>query len=332
MTTDQDTAETAALLKQRAIELGFQHVGIAGAVTPPGFHPLIDWIENGYAADMNWIERRRDAYEHPDGVLPGTRSVVTAAMNYHNRDPLPETARIARYAWSGQDYHDVLRDRLSQLALVLKTRAPDSRSRVVVDTAPLLERDFARLAGIGWFGKNSMLISREIGSWFFLGAILTSAELPWDEPYSGDYCGTCTRCLDECPTDAFPEPYVLDSNRCISYHTIENRSGEIPVDLKASFGNWVFGCDICQEVCPWNRFAPRDSDPAFQPRPDLYTATPQTLLNVSEDEFLAKFQGTPLERTGYAAIQRNARIAMGNQQTRSGDHQISHSLNRDESP
>ena len=261
---------------------------------------------------MTWIHRRRDAYEHPDGVLPETRSVIVGAINYHNQSPLPDTARIARYAWSGHDYHCVLRDRLRELAGQLQTAVPNSRSRVVVDTAPLLERDFARLAGVGWFGKNTMLISREIGSWFFLGAILTTARLAYDEPYAEDYCGTCTRCIDACPTDAFPEPYLLDSNRCISYHTIENRSGEIPQDLAADFGNWIFGCDICQEVCPWNRFAPKDSDPAFHPRSDLHSATLQSILDLTEDEFQERFQGTPLERTGFTAIQRNARIAMQN--------------------
>jgi len=300
-------------LKQRGADLGFGLVRIAAAVSPPGFHPLLEWIDKGYAADMNWIDRRRDAYEHPDGVLPGTRSLIVVAMNYHNQAPLPETARIARYAWSGLDYHDLMRDRLKQLAGLLHEQIPESRSRVVVDTAPLLERDFARLAGIGWFGKNTMLINRDIGSWFFLGAILTTADLDYDEPFEQDFCGTCTRCLDACPTDAFPEPHVLDANRCISYHTIENRAGDVPVDLATEFGSWIFGCDICQEVCPWNRFAPVDSDPAFHPRPDMRAITPEEILNMSEPEFSDKFRTTPLGRTGWETIQRNARIALNNQ-------------------
>jgi len=308
-----DDAVTAGeQLKRRGAELGFNVVGIAPAVSPPGFHPLLEWIDRGYAADMSWIERRTNAYEHPDGVLAGTRSVIVAAMNYHNQEPLPNTARIARYAWSGQDYHDVQRQRLKQLADSLHTMMPESQTRVIVDTAPLLERDFARMAGIGWFGKNTMLIRRDIGSWFFLGAILTTAELDYDKPYKHDYCGTCTRCLDACPTDAFPEPHVLDANRCISYHTIENRHGEVPAELAADFGSWVFGCDICQEVCPWNRFAPTESDPAFRPRADLRSMTPKDLLDLSEDEFLSQFQGTPLERTGYEAMRRNAQTALRN--------------------
>jgi epoxyqueuosine reductase len=309
---DDATATMGEQLKQRGADLGFNLVGIAAAVSPPGFHPLLEWIGNGYAADMTWISRRRDAYEHPDGVMPGTRSVIVAAMNYHNQEPLPDTARIARYAWSGQDYHDVLRERLKQLANCLQVLLPESRTRVVVDTAPLLERDFARLAGIGWFGKNTMLINRDIGSWFFLGAILTTAELDYDEPFEQDYCGTCTRCLDACPTDAFPEPHVLDATRCISYHTIENRTASLPADLASDFGSWVFGCDICQEVCPWNRFAPENSDAAFHPRADLISMTPEFLLGLSKEDFLSQFRDTPLQRTGYEVMQRNAQTALDN--------------------
>lgn len=314
MATDHPTHSVTTLLKQRAAELGFCRIGVAPAVSPPGFHPLVEWIASGYAADMEWISRRQDAYRHPDGVLPGTRSVIVAAMNYHNRAPAPGAARIARYAWSGVDYHDVLRERLRTLAKVLHSADPQARTRVVVDTAPLLERDFARLAGIGWFGKNTMLISRQFGSWFFLGAILTGTVLDYDEPHEQDYCGSCSRCLDACPTDAFPEPGVLDSRRCISYHTIENRTNPIPEDLAEQFGDWVFGCDICQEVCPWNRFAPTDSDPAFHPRPDLHAVTPEDLLKLTEEEFRQQFQGTPMQRTGLQALQRNARIVSSNRQ------------------
>lgn len=314
MTGDHNTPSLAQALKQRAAELGFQQTGISPAVSPPGFHPLLEWIASGYAAEMDWMPRRQEAYRHPDGVLPGTRSVIVAAMNYHNREPHPDSARIARYAWSGADYHDVLRTRLRELAQLLHAADPDARTRVVVDTAPLLERDFGRLAGLGWFGKNTMLISRSLGSWFFLGAILTTVVLDYEAPYEEDYCGTCTRCLDACPTDAFPEPGVLDSRLCISYHTIENRQGSIPEQLAKQFGSWVFGCDICQEVCPWNRFAPSDSDPAFHPRPDLHSVTPTELLDLSEEEFRQRYQGTPLERTGYQAVRRNALIARDNMQ------------------
>ncbi|MDG1893454.1 MAG: tRNA epoxyqueuosine(34) reductase QueG [Fuerstiella sp.] len=305
--------EVTETLKQNAAELGFQHLGIAPAISPPGYHPLLEWIASGHAADMNWIARRKDAYRHPDGVLPNTRSVIVAAMNYHNHSPQPQSARISRYAWGSEDYHTLLRRRLKKLAVLLRTTWPTERTRVVVDTAPLMERDFARLAGVGWVGKNTMLISRNIGSWFFLGAILTTAELVYDQPFDSDYCGTCTKCLQACPTDAFPEPHVLDSNRCISYLTIERRDKSIDENLRTGIGDWLFGCDICQEVCPWNRFAPNNSDTAFEPREDLIAPDLVQLLSMDNDIFKQQFSGTPLERTGRDVIVRNAAIVAGNQ-------------------
>ncbi len=319
-------SEVTETLKRNAAGLGFQHLGITPAVAPPGYHPLLEWIASGHAADMDWIARRKDAYHHPDGVLPNTRSVIVAAMNYHNQSPQPETPRIARYAWGSEDYHTLLRRRLKELAMLLRTTWPDERTRVVVDTAPLLERDFARLAGIGWVGKNTMLISRSIGSWFFLGAILTTAELTYDQPFEGDYCGTCTRCLQACPTDAFPEPHVLDSNRCISYLTIERRDKSVDEVLRSGIGDWLFGCDICQEVCPWNRFAPNHSDTAFEPRDDLITPDLLQLLSMDEDGFQRQFSGTALERTGRDTIVRNAAIVAGNQRCREAIPQLTRLL------
>jgi epoxyqueuosine reductase len=201
---------------------------------------------------------------------------------------------------------------LKQLAAFLHERRPGCQTRPVVDTAPLLERDFARLAGLGWFGKNTMLINRRMGSWLFLGALLTDVELEPDTPHETSHCGTCTRCLDACPTDAFVEPYVLDARRCISYLTIELRDQPIPEALRDDMGNWVFGCDICQDVCPWNRKAPLSSEPAFAPVADLVSADLNWLLRLSEDEFRTRFRGTPLERPGRSGLLRNAAIAAGN--------------------
>lgn len=307
-----DRATLSHDLKAMGAALDFDHVGIAAAVQPPGYHPLLEWIAAGYAADMDWIPRRADAYAHPDGVLPGTRSVIVVAMNYHNTPTSADGPRIARYAWGTQDYHHAMRRRLKQLATWLNGRLPAERTRCVVDTAPLLERDFARLAGIGWFGKNTMLISREIGSWFFLGAVLTTAELECDKAFEGDFCGTCTRCLEACPTDAFPKPYQLDSSRCISYLTIERRDKPVPEELHRGIGDWLFGCDVCQEVCPWNRFAPSDSAEEFRPRPDLHELTLDQILSMDHQSFADRFKGTPLERTGRDAIVRNAAIIAGN--------------------
>ncbi len=312
MTASSEIAET---LRSVGRDFGFDVVRIAPAVLPPGYHPLIEWMNAGYAADMEWISRRSDAYAHPDGVMPGTRSVIVVAMNYHNQSPPEGRPRIARYAWGTEDYHNVMRCQLKMLAGTLHKAMPNDRTRVVVDTAPLLERDFARIAGIGWFGKNTMLISRDIGSWFFLGAILTTAELPPDQPFESEFCGTCTACLEACPTDAFPQPYVLDSNRCISYLTIERRHKSVPEELQAQMGDWIFGCDICQEVCPWNRFAPQDSPEEFHPRSELQNLELRDLLELDHAAFLSQFAHTPLERTGRDIIVRNAAIVAGNRKS-----------------
>lgn len=304
--------ELSEKLKRAATELGFDVVRITPAVSPPGYHPLLEWMANGYAADMDWMARRKDAYQHPDGVLPETRSVIVVALNYHNTPPQKTGMRIARYAGGSEDYHSVLRRNLKKIVAMIRQERPESRSRVVIDTAPLLERDFAKLAGIGWFGKNTMLISREIGSWFFIGAILTTESLSYDEPFEGDFCGSCTKCLDACPTDAFPEPHVLDANRCISYLTIERRDKAVPEDLRQGIGPWVFGCDICQEVCPWNRFAPRKTLPEFQLRDELKEMDVLQLLDFDESDFKRVFGGTPLERTGRDVIVRNAAVVAAN--------------------
>ncbi len=309
-------------LKSLGTELGFSKVGIAPAVTPTGFHRLLDWISNGYAADMQWVERRKDAYEHPNGVMPGTRSVIMAAMNYHDGTPGEDAPnsdesgdklpRIARYASGSADYHDVLKPLLKQMGDLIKRNIPNAKTRVVIDTAPLLERDFGRLAGLGWFGKNTMLISRDIGSWFFLGAVLTDVELNYDDAVEQTYCGTCTRCLDVCPTQAFPEPGVLDARRCISYLTIEHRHEPIPMELRDGIGEWLFGCDLCQDVCPWNRFAPEETLPEFQSQPKLTHIDCRALLRMSDDDFNREFGDTPLSRPGRSGILRNAAIVLGN--------------------
>ena len=315
-------------LKERAFELGFDLCGIAAAVRPDGFDWLRRWLDRGFAGEMDYIPRREAAYEHPSGVLPPVRSVVMLAMNYGvawtpSSEPLLETkqrtdegvhstGRIASYAHGTRDYHDLLRERLKQLADFLHEQRPGCRTRGCVDTAPLLERDFARLAGLGWFGKNTMLINKRAGSFFFLAALLTDVELKPDEPHHTSHCGTCTRCLDACPTDAFVEPYVLDARKCISYLTIELRDQPIPMELRSQMGDWVFGCDVCQDVCPWNRKAPTSNEPAFAPREQLQPLDLEWLLSLNDAGFESAFAGTPQHRTGRAALLRNAAIALGN--------------------
>lgn len=305
-----DADELRQELDERGRALGFDLLRVTSAAQPTGYETLLRWFEQGYDADMKWMSGRSAAYAHPDGVLPGTRSLIVVAMNYHNSETIDAAApRFARYAWGEQDYHSLIRRQLKQLTGWLNDKFPEHRTRAVVDTAPLLERDFGRQAGIGWFGKNTMLISREIGSWFFLGAILTTQEFPPDPPFETDHCGSCTRCLDACPTDAFPESGVLDSNRCISYLTIERRTQTIPDELRSLVDNWVFGCDVCQDVCPWNRFAPDEARAEFQRRAELESIGFRELLTMDAVEFDRIFRGTPLYRTGRDVLVRNTCLA-----------------------
>lgn len=299
-------------LKQLVLQQGFSAVGIAPAVTPVGYHHLLEWLDRGYHADMQWMEQRKEAREHPRSMLPGTCSLIIAAMNYHEGTQPVAGPRVSRYAWGTSDYHTLLKTRLAPVAEALRQRLPSAKTRIVVDSAPLLERDFGRMAGLGWYGKNTMLINRRFGSWFFLGTILTDAQLHFDAPEEQQYCGTCTRCLDACPTQAFPEPGVLDAGRCISYLTIEQRRTAIPHELRSGIGEWIFGCDVCQDVCPWNRFAPTQAPEEFHPREALHPVDGRALLRMTAEEFSGLFSATPLARTGYAAMRRNVALALGN--------------------
>ncbi len=298
-------------IKRRAREVGFDLVGIAPAVTPGGFADFQAWLRHCYDGEMQYLSGREAAYEHPAHVLPRVKSVVMLGLNYRSAEPSPTAGRVSRYAWGDADYHDVIRDKLKQLSERVHELLPGCRTRGVVDTAPLLERDFAQLAGLGWIAKNTMLINKSIGSWTFLAALLVDRELAYDAPQETDHCGSCTRCLEACPTDAFPQPFVLDASKCISYLTIELRS-PIPGELREGMGDWLFGCDICQEVCPWNRKAPVSAEPAFQPRQDLHPADALGLLRLDEEEFRAKFGHTPLARPGRPGVLRNAAIVLGN--------------------
>lgn len=305
--------ELSRAVHAAATKHGLQLCGIAPAVTPTGFHRLLTWLDAGFHGEMHWMASRKEARRHPNSVMPPVRSLVITALNYHHETQRQPGAAISRYAWGRGDYHTILKQQLQPVAALIRERSPGSRTRIVVDTAPLLERDFGRLAGLGWFGKNTMLISRRIGSWFFLAAILTDATLKPDAPEENNWCGTCTRCLDACPTQAFPEPGVLDARRCISYLTIELRDAPVPQELRKGIGEWLFGCDVCQDVCPWNRFAPKTASEEFLPLPERNPMDCQRLLEMSREEFDAEFSGSPLERPGYAGLRRNAAIVLGNQ-------------------
>jgi epoxyqueuosine reductase len=305
-----DSLETR--LKYRAHELGFALVGIAPATAADGFVHLQTWLANGFAGEMGYMQRHAEARRHPSSILPEVRTVVMLAMTYvapPAEAPLPPHAgKVARYARS-EDYHDVLRRQLKALLAWLQQELPNGRGRAVVDTAPLLERDFARRAGLGWIGKNTMLIHPGLGSYFLLGALLLDHALVADSPFVTNHCGTCTACLRACPTDAFPAAGQLDARRCISYLTIELRDS-IPDELRTPMGEWVFGCDVCQEVCPWNRKAPAEG--ALPTRTDLEALDLIELLGMSEADFHTRFHGTALSRPRRAGLLRNAAIVLGN--------------------
>ncbi|MCA9268469.1 MAG: tRNA epoxyqueuosine(34) reductase QueG [Planctomycetales bacterium] len=301
-------------LKTEAARLGFALSGVCKAAAPPGIDRFREWISRGYAGEMTYLADRADAYADPGRVLDGVDSILMLGMPYSLQPALPAErgqGRVSRYAWSDVDYHDVIHDRLQELCGFLRREAPEAVCRGVVDTAPLLEREFAQLAGLGWIGKNSLLLSRDFGSYFFLAAVLTDLPLAADAPFPSNHCGACRACLDACPTNAFVEPYVLDASRCISYLTIELR-GPIPHDLRPMMGDWIFGCDVCQEVCPWTSHATDHSAEAFAPSPDRNPIDANELLMLSETEFRARFRKTPLWRAKRRGVLRNAAIALGN--------------------
>jgi epoxyqueuosine reductase len=304
-----------AELKARAAALGFGLTGIAPATDADTFALYDRWLSRGFAGDMAYLHKHNDARRHPDAILKDCRSVLMLGFDYsdNKKGSDPFFGRVAAYA-QGPDYHDTLRGKLNALAHWLDTARPGSASRGVVDTAPLLERDFARRAGLGWFGKNTMLIHPRRGSFFLLAALLTTVELAADAPFTDHHCGTCTACLDACPTQAFPEPGVLDATRCISYLTIEQR-GRIPLELRSGIGDWLHGCDVCQDVCPWNRFAP--PNPAFERDPHLVALDCREIIALDDAGFRRRFRGTPLFRDKRRGLVRNACIVLGNTADRS---------------
>lgn len=315
-------------LQEHSKRLGFVLLGIADAQESPDYLRLCEWLERGYSGSMDYLERRREAYRHPRHVLEGCQSIVMLAMPYakHPRTLRAKVASseirqndseqipagtIASYASALRDYHDVIHDRHVELVALLDRMFPGMRSRGVVDTAPLLERSFGRLAGLGWQGKNTLLLNRELGSYFFLSAILTEAKLPASDAIQTDHCGTCRACLDACPTQAFPSPHLLDATRCISYWTIEHR-GSIPEEVRTGLSEWLFGCDVCQMVCPWNRKP--DPEVARELSPESWNEKVDCRfwLELDEQGFRERFRRTPFWRTRLQGMQRNAMIVAAN--------------------
>lgn len=315
--TAKDLATVREALDTEARQLGFQQIAVTDTLITEDAARLDQWLDYGYHGEMGWMRKHQKIRENPADLLPGAVRVISARMDYlsDGKDPLqvlnsPTQAYIARYAL-GRDYHRVMRGRLKRLAQNVQKSAPRFRFRALVDSAPVLERGFARRAGLGWIGKNTMLLNRGAGSWFFLGEIYTDLPLPLDPPNDGGHCGSCTACLEACPTDAFVTPFQLDARRCIAYLTIELR-GAIPEDLRPLIGNRIFGCDDCQIVCPWNRYAIRSAEADFAPRHGLDNASLLELFSWNEQTFLQKTEGSAIRRTGYQGWLRNLAVAIGN--------------------
>lgn len=307
-----------ATLEERLLDearrVGFDLAGIAPAADADGFDRLRDWLEQGHAGAMDYLHRHAEARRHPRSIFPTVRAVVMVALNYApaaQASPAADfPARIARYA-QGADYHRVVRERLRLVGAWLRRQRPEVWGRVVVDTAPLLERDFARRAGLGWVGKNTMLLHPRLGSWFVLGGLLVDIDLQPTGAFATRHCGTCTACLDACPTGAFVAPFQLDARRCISYLTIELKDA-VPAAQRPALGDWLFGCDVCQEVCPWNRKAPAGG-PLLAPRADLVAVDAVELLGLDDAQFRQRFEGTALHpRPGRRVVLRNAALVLGN--------------------
>jgi epoxyqueuosine reductase len=304
--------ELTRRLKDEALALGFDLVGIARAGHVADDDRLAEWLARGYHGTMTWMANHFEKRVDPRKLVPGCRSIVCVALLYHRPEdaaPSPEGVEVATYSW-GEDYHWILKEKLGALLDRGRALDPSFEGRAFVDSAPVMDKYWAERAGLGWRGKNTNLLNVRLGSFFFLGEILTTADLVPDLPGT-DHCGTCTRCLEACPTGALVEPYVLDATRCISYWTIEHRGALDPAHEDA-VEKWLFGCDVCQDVCPWNRDAPEATEERLAPQRAVWPATLDDLLTLSPKEFRRRFGDTAIERTRRRGLVRNAAIVAGN--------------------
>ncbi len=297
-------------IRRHARELGFELVGIVPATSlDPEQQRLREWLSREYHGDMSWMSRDPEKRTDPLKIFPAARSVIVVALNYYTpqqHSSSPDTGKVSRYAW-GDDYHDVVGNKLRDLLSWIQNHVPNAIGKVCVDIQPMMDKAWAVRAGLGWIGKHTNLITTELGSWVFIGELLTNLDLEYDEEVIEDHCGTCTLCLEACPTGAIVEPYVVDSNKCISYVTIELRAPEIPSPVADHLEGWLYGCDICQDVCPWNRFAQPTNEESFAPRPGNVDAELSTVLELSASEYAERFRGSAMKRAKLAGLQRNAR-------------------------
>lgn len=295
-------------IKATAYKLGFSFCGVARAEFLEEEAPRLEaWLKRGYQGKMGYLENHFDKRLDPTLLVPGAKSVVSLLYNYFPEKEIASSGgyKVAKYAY-GEDYHFVVKEKLRELVDEIGIHIGEVHGRVFVDSAPVMERAWAKKSGLGWIGKNSLLLNREAGSFFFLAEMILDLDLEYDGPVK-DYCGTCTACMDACPTDAIPEPYVVDGSRCISYFTIELKE-EIPAEMKGKFGNWIFGCDICQDVCPWNRFAKPHGQPRFNPTEAFQNMTADDWRELTEEVFQKVFRNSPLKRSKFEGLKRNIRF------------------------
>lgn len=302
---NHSTHKNTQYVKSAAKELGFTYCGISQAGFLEEEAPQLEkWLSKQYHGKMAYMENFFDKRLDPTKLIPGAKSVISLIYNYYPSKDLARNnqLKIAKYAY-GEDYHYVIKDKLKKFLILLQSKIGDVQGRAFVDSAPIMERAWAQKSGVGWIGKNSLLLNRSMGSFFFLAELIVDLELEYDGPIK-DYCGTCTACMDACPTDAIPQPYVVDGSKCISYFTIELKE-EIPADVKGKFENWIFGCDICQDVCPWNRFSQPHHEPRFGPHAELEQFTNKDWIEITDQVFQRVFKKSAVKRTGLKGLKRN---------------------------
>ncbi len=311
--SSRPTGHLSRLIKERALVEGFDKVGIvaAQALNEEG-QRLREWLDRGFHADMAWMARDVHKRVDPREVFSGARSVVVVALNYftpqqHSDDS--DTGKVSRYAW-GDDYHNVVSEKLRALLSWIKEQHPEVEGKVCVDIQPLMDKAWGVRAGLGWLGKHSNLITPELGSWVFIGELLLNIDLEYDNEVVEDHCGTCTLCIEACPTQAITEPYVVDSHKCISYATIESREPTLGPPIEENLSGWLYGCDICQDVCPWNRFEQTTLESRFQPREGNVNVSLTGVLELTHEQYVEKFRGSAMKRAKLSGLQRNARALL----------------------